>query len=92
MPGDLIVGQGPTVLAVGTGGFFFFHFFFFRLFFPFSLLLSGRRQKLIKILSQRAINPTKKQPTNCQDEVKVPYVCPVRESGDYGCSLSPYTL
>ena len=59
----IIVGQGPTGLAVGAGGFFFGHFFFYHFSFSFSLSL-GDGPIQTEILSQRVVKPkTTNQPT-----------------------------
>ena len=61
----ITVGQGPTALAVGAGGFFFFFFDIFTLIYPFSLLspsLWEMARYRLKYCLKGPLNP--KQPTN----------------------------
>ena len=53
----IVVGQGPTVLAVGTGGGLFGHFFSGLLFLSSYSLSLGDCPIQTEILSQRAVKP-----------------------------------
>ena len=63
----IVVGQGPTALAVGAGGVVW-TFFLLSIISLFFLPLSGRRPDIDEILSQRAVKPkTTNQPLDDTD-------------------------
>ena len=60
----IIVGQGPTVLAVGAGGGSFGHFYSHLSFLSSFSLSLGDGPIQTEILSQKAVKPQTNQPTN----------------------------